>query len=30
MQILYAVDAGSYVTNYMGYVKGDYNFDLVN
>ncbi len=29
-EILYAVDAGSYVTNYMGYVKGDYNFDLVN
>ena len=29
-EILYAVDAGSYVTDYMGYVKGDYNFDLVN
>jgi len=29
-EILYAVDAGSYVTDYMGYVENDYNFDLVN
>lgn len=29
-EILYAVDAGSYVTHYMGYVENDYNFDLVN
>ena len=28
--ILYAVDAGSYVKDYMGYVDGDYNFDFVN
>ena len=24
------MDAGSYVTDYMGYVENDYNFDLVN
>ena len=29
-EILYAVDAGSYVTDYMGYVENDYNFDFVN
>lgn len=29
-EILYAVDASSYVTDYMGYVENDYNFDLVN
>lgn len=29
-EILYAVDAGSYVTDYMDYVENDYNFDLVN
>ena len=29
-EILYAVDAGSYVTDYMGYVENDYNFGLVN
>ena len=28
--ILYLVDAGSTVTDYMGYVEGDYNFDFVN
>ena len=28
--ILYAVDAGSYVKDYMGFVAGDYNFDFVN
>ena len=28
--ILYLVDAGSYVEDYMGYVEGDYNFDFVN
>ena len=28
--ILYFLDAGSYVEDYMGYVEGDYNFDLVN
>ena len=29
-EILYAVDAGSYVDDYMGYVENDYNFDFVN
>lgn len=29
-EILYAVDAGSYVTDYMGYVENDYNFDFIN
>ncbi len=29
-EIIYLVDAGSYVNDYMGYVEGDYNFDLVN
>ena len=28
--ILYLVGAGSTVTDYMGYVEGDYNFDFVN
>ena len=28
--ILYLVDAGSYVEDYMGYVDGDYDFDFVN
>ena len=28
--ILYLVDAGSYVEDYMGYVEGYYNFDFVN
>ena len=26
----YLVSAGSYVTDYMGYVEGDYNFDFIN
>lgn len=29
-KIIYAVDAGSSVTDTMGYVEGDYNFDFVN
>jgi LPXTG-motif cell wall-anchored protein len=29
-QILYLLGAGSTVDDYMGYVEGDYNFDLVN
>ena len=29
-EILYAVDKGSYVDDYMGYVEDDYNFDFVN
>ncbi|MDY4966338.1 MAG: LPXTG cell wall anchor domain-containing protein [Dysosmobacter sp.] len=29
-EIIYLVDAGSFVNDYMGYVEGDYNFDLVN
>ena len=29
-ELLYAVDAGSVVEDYMGYVKGEYNFDFVN
>ena len=28
--ILYLVDKGSYVDDYMGYVDGDYDFDFVN
>lgn len=28
--IIYLVDAGSKVEDYMGYVEGDYNFDFVN
>ena len=28
--ILYAVDAGSYVVDYIGYVAGSYDFDFVN
>lgn len=28
--ILYLVDDGSYVEDYMGYVEGNYNFDFVN
>lgn len=29
-QLVYLLDAGSTVDDYMGYVEGDYNFDLVN
>ena len=29
-EIIYLVDNGSYVTDYMGYVEGDYNFDFIN
>lgn len=29
-EILYLVDAGSYVEDHIGYVEGDYNFDFVN
>ena len=29
-EILYLVDSGSSVEDYMGYAEGDYNFDLVN
>lgn len=29
-EIIYLVDAGSFVNDYMGYAEGDYNFDLVN
>lgn len=29
-EIIYLVDAGSYVEDYMGYVEGDYDFDFVN
>ncbi len=29
-QLIYLLDAGSTVDDYMGYVEGDYNFDLVN
>ena len=29
-EILYAVDAGSYVDIHLGYAKGDYDFDFVN
>ena len=29
-EILYLVDAGSYVEDYMGYVPDDYDFDFVN
>ena len=29
-QLTYLLDAGSSVVDYMGYVKGDYNFDFVN
>ena len=29
-QLTYLLDSGSYVTDYMGYVKNDYNFDFVN
>ena len=28
--ILYLLDAGSWVTDYMGYVENDYNFNFVN
>lgn len=28
--IVYLVDSGSYVEDYMGYVPGDYNFNFVN
>lgn len=28
--IVYLVDSGSYVEDYMGYVSGDYNFNFVN
>ncbi len=29
-QLIYLLDAGSTVDDYMGYVEGDYNFDFVN
>ena len=29
-EIIYLVDNGSYVTDYMGYVADDYNFDFIN
>ena len=29
-EILYLVDAGSYVEDFMGYVQDEYNFDFVN
>ena len=29
-EVLYLVDAGSTVDDYMGYVEGDYNFDFIN
>ena len=29
-EIIYLLDNGSYVTDYMGYVEGDYNFDFIN
>lgn len=29
-EIVYLVDAGSYVTDYIGDAEGDYNFDFVN
>ena len=29
-QLIYLLDAGSYVVDYMGYVDGDYNLDFVN
>ena len=29
-EILYLLDAGSRVEDYMGYVENDYNFDLIN
>lgn len=28
--ILYLIDTGSYVEDYMGYVEGDYNFNFIN
>ena len=29
-EIIYLLDKGSYVEDYMGYVEGDYNFDFIN
>ena len=29
-EIIYLLDNGSYVTDYMGYAEGDYNFDFIN
>ena len=29
-EIIYLLDEGSYVEDYMGYVEGDYNFDFIN
>ena len=29
-EIIYLLDNGSYVSDYMGYVEGDYNFDFIN
>ncbi len=29
-QLIYLLDAGSYVVDYMGYVEGDYNLDFIN
>ena len=29
-QLIYLLDAGSYVVDYMGYVENDYNLDFVN
>lgn len=28
--ILYLIDTGSYVEDYMGYVDGNYNFNFIN